>query len=136
VPASNTGAALPRALREFFARVHAALVKGGVFMFDFIESGTRRTYSTVSQSGRDWALASQAQLDRSGRVLTRRMVSIRNVGRQFRRSQEIHVVRIHSRRAVARALADAGFSSRMSRSYGRYRLLPGGVAVVATKESR
>jgi SAM-dependent methyltransferase len=136
VPAAKTGAALPRALREFFSGVHAALVKGGVFIFDFIESGKRRTYSAASRSGRDWAFASQAELDRSGRVLTRRMVSIRNVGRQFRRSHEIHVVRIYTRRAVGQALADAGFSSRMSRSYGRYRLLPGGVAVVATKERR
>jgi SAM-dependent methyltransferase len=136
VPAPNTGLLLPRALREFFVCVHAALGKGGVFIFDFIDSGERRTYSAASRSGRDWAFASQAELDRSGRVLTRRMVSIRNVGRQFRRSQETHVVRIYTRRAVDRALADAGFSSRMSRSYGRYRLLPGSVAVVATKESR
>lgn len=136
IPASPTGVALPRALREFFTHVHAALVNDGVFVFDFIESGKRRTYAATSRSGRDWALASEATLDRSGRVLTRRMVSIRNVGRQFRRSQEIHVVRIHSRRAVARALADAGFSSRMSRSYGQYRLLPGSVAVVATKDSQ
>jgi SAM-dependent methyltransferase len=136
VPASNTGAVLPGALCEFFVRVHDALVAGGVFIFDFIESGKGRTYAVASRSGRDWALASEATLDRSGRVLTRRMVSIVNVGRQFRRSQEIHVVRIHGRRAVARALADAGFSSWMSRSYGRYRLLPGSVAVVATKESR
>jgi SAM-dependent methyltransferase len=136
VPAPNIGAALPRVLREFFSRVHAALVNGGVFIFDFIESGKRRTYAAASRSGRDWAFASQAELDRSGRTLTRRMVSIRHVGRQFRRSHEVHVVRIYTRRAVAQALADAGFSSRMSRSYGRYRLLPGGVAVVATKESR
>ncbi len=136
VPAPDAGVALPRALREFFARVHAALARDGVFIFDFIESGKRRTYAAAGRSGPDWALASEATLDRSGRVLTRRMVSIRNVGRQFRRSRETHVVRIHSRRAVARALADAGFSSRMSRSYGRYRLLPGSVAVVATKARR
>jgi SAM-dependent methyltransferase len=136
VPAPDAGPALPRTLCEFFLRVHAALAKGGVFIFDFIESGRRRTYAAGSRSGRDWAFASQAELDRSGRTLTRRMVSIRNIGRQFRRSREVHVVRIYTRRAVAQALTEAGFSSRMSRSYGRHRLLPGSVAVVATKERR
>jgi SAM-dependent methyltransferase len=136
VPASGAGPLLPRALQEFFARVYGALVKGGVLIFDFIESGERRTYPVRSRSGRDWVVASQADLDRSGRVLTRRIVAIRNIGRQFRRSQETHVVRIYSRSAVARALADAGFTPHMSQSYGRYRLLPGSVAVIAEKESR
>jgi SAM-dependent methyltransferase len=134
VPAGDPGSELPRGLRVFFSRVHAALISGGVFIFDFLDSGKRRTYPPTSRGGGDWVMASQASLDRSGRVLTRRIVTIRNVGRQFRRSQETHVVRIYSRGAVARALAAAGFSSQMSRSYGHFRLKPGGVAVIAEKE--
>ena len=37
-------------------------------------------------------------------------------------------------RAVAAALAGAGFTARMSRSYGRHRLLAGDVAVIAKRE--
>jgi hypothetical protein len=36
---------------------------------------------------------------------------------------------------MARALVHAGFTFRMSRSYGRHRLMHGGVAVIAEKQS-
>jgi len=133
VPASTRRPGLPPAIRTFFARVHEALAPGGVFLFDFIESGARRTYHAKSHSGDGWVIAVHAELDAAGQLLTRRIVSIRKVGRQYRRTQEIHRQHVYSRRAVASALADAGFAARMSRSYGRYRLLAGDVAVIATK---
>ncbi len=135
VPATGRGTRLPRPLRDLFSRVHDALPPGGLFIFDFIESGRRRAYPMKSRSGPGWVIATQAELDRPGRVLTRRMVTIRKSGRQYRRSQELHSVRIYSRPAVARALADAGFTARLTRSYGRYRLIAGDVAVVAEKQA-
>jgi SAM-dependent methyltransferase len=133
VPARGAGPELPHALRAFLRRGHDALEPGGVLIFDFIESGARRTYPVKSRSGRNWVIAAQATLDPSGTILTRRIVTIRKVGRQFRRTQEYHRVRIYSRRAVARALTAAGFTSTMSRSYGRLPWLPGNVVVVAKK---
>jgi hypothetical protein len=59
------------------------------------------------------------------------MITIRKIGRRYRRSQEIHRVAIYRRRAVVKALAAAGFASRMARAYGRFRLMAGTVAVVA-----
>ena len=129
----DVGTRLPAPLRTFFSRVHDALEPGGLFIFDFIESGVRRTYPPKSHSGRGWVIAVQAELDRPRRVLTRRIITIRKAGRQYRRTQEFHRVRIYSRRAVAKALADAGFTASMSRSYGRYRLMPGVVAVIAKR---
>jgi hypothetical protein len=134
VAARGSGSRLPPALRKFVARVYDALAPGGLFVFDFIESGLRRTAAANCSSRDDWVMATHAELDARRQVLTRRMITIRNVGRQYRRSQESHRLRIYSRRAVANALADAGFSVRTSRSYGRYRLPPGGVAVIATRE--
>jgi SAM-dependent methyltransferase len=136
VAARGGGTGLPAALRTFFSRVHDALEPGGLFIFDFIESGMRRTCRPKSHSGADWVIAVHAELDRAGHVLTRRMIAIRKVGRQFRRTQEFHRVRIYSRRAVAKALADAGFTASMSRSYGRYRLMAGDIAVIAKKRVR
>jgi len=133
VPASGGGTGVPPALRKFFSRVHEALEPGGLFIFDFIERGVWRTYPAKIHSGGDWVIAAHAELDAAGQILTRRMVAIRKVGRQYRRTQESHRVRIYKRRAVANALAGAGFTARMSRSYGRYRLLPGDVAVIATR---
>jgi cyclopropane fatty-acyl-phospholipid synthase-like methyltransferase len=135
VPARPSGTELPAALRRFFTRVHDALEPGGLFVFDFIESAKRRTYQAKTKSGGGWVIAAHAELDASGCTLTRRLITIREIGRQHRRSQESHRVRIYTRRAVARALAAAGFTSRMSRAYGRYRLMAGDVAVIATKQS-
>jgi len=135
VPARNRGTGLPPALRAFFSRVHEAVEPGGLFIFDFIESGAGRTFQAKSRSGGDWVIAVHAELDTREQVLTRRIVTIRRVGRQYRRAQETHRVRIYSRRAVAEALADAGFTARMSRSYGRYRLMAGDVAVIAQRQT-
>ena len=136
VPADGRGIELPPALRRFFVRVHDALKPGGLFIFDFIESAARRTYQARSKGGRGWVIAAHAEVDARGRVLTRRLVTIRRIGRQYRRAQETHRVRIYTRGAVARALAAAGFTASMSRSYGRYRLMAGDVAVIARKPRR
>jgi SAM-dependent methyltransferase len=135
VPATGIGTRVEKPLRDFFARVHDALPPRGLFIFDFIESGARRTYRAKSRAGPDWVIAAHAELDPSGHMLTRRMVTIRKMGRQFRRSQERHRVRIYTRDAVRRALADAGFTARMSRAYGRQRLTAGAVAVVAARRA-
>lgn len=119
------------ALARFFDRAHVALAPRGCLIFDFMESGARRTYPAKSQTGHDWAIASRARLDRSRRVLTRQIVVIRKVGRRVRRTSETHTIRIYTRRAVREALVRAGFSVRMSRSFGRHRVLPGDVVVVA-----
>lgn len=135
VPAGR-GIELPPALRRFFVRVHDALKPGGLLIFDFIESAARRTYEARTKGGRGWVIAAHAEVDDRGRVLTRRLVTIRRIGRQYRRAQETHRVRIYTRSAVARALAAAGFTASMSRSYGRYRLMAGDVAVIARKQGR
>jgi SAM-dependent methyltransferase len=136
VPARSAGMELPAVLRRFFARAHAALEPGGLLIFDFIESAARRTYQAKAKGGPGWVIAAHAELEDGGRVLARRLITIRRIGRQYRRSQETHRVRIYTRRAVARALTAAGFTSTMSGAYGRYRLMAGDVAVIARKRGR
>src|SRR5262252_7117964 len=119
------------ALRRFFRRVHEALRPGGIFIFDFIESAAGRTYAAKSFGTDDWTLGARATFDPLRSTLTRRIVVARRVGRRVRRATEIHRVRVYPRAAVGRALIGAGFSVHMSRSYGRYRLMAGDVAVIA-----
>lgn len=121
------------ALGRFFRSAGAALRPGGLLAFDFMESAAKRTYATKSFAGANWVLASQAMLDATGRVLTRRMAIVRTVSGRVRRAREIHRVRIYSCREIAGALARAGFRVRMSKSYGRYRLRPGVVVAIATR---
>jgi SAM-dependent methyltransferase len=137
-----------RSLRPFFARVSAAIRTGGLLIFDFIESADRRTYPRKSRGGADWAIVSQADVNRAGTILTRRITTFRKIGvgfgarrsgferrmPEYRRSHEVHRVRIHSRDEIGRALTAAGFTFTMRRSYGSYRLLPGDVAVVAERQ--
>ncbi len=124
---------LPSWLGGVFERIHAALEPGGLFVFDFIESGERRIYPARIVEGDGWSLVARADLSASGRILTRRLIAKRIIGTIWRRTRETHRVRIHSREEIGRLLAAAGFSAHMRRSFGRYRLMPGDVAVIARK---
>jgi SAM-dependent methyltransferase len=123
-----------RALRRLFRRVHAALEPGGVFIFDFIASAAQRTYPIKTTGGPGWDLVSRATFDRSRSVLTRDIIVVRRAGRVRRASRETHRVRVYRRGDVREALARAGFRVRMSRAYGRHRVLPGDVVVVARRD--
>jgi SAM-dependent methyltransferase len=116
-----------------FERVHAALEPGGLFIFDFMESGERRIYPARIIEGDGWSLVARADLSASGRVLTRRLIAKRMIRKTWRRTRETHRVRIYSKEEIGRALAAAGFSACMRRFYGRCRLMPGDVAVIARK---
>jgi SAM-dependent methyltransferase len=120
------------ALQPFFARVGKALRPGGVLVFDFIESAASRTFAAKSFGGADWALAARATFDDARKVLTRRIIVVRTTGRRVRHATEIHQARVYGRAEMRRAVEKAGFSVTVSRSYGRYRLITGDAAVIAT----
>jgi SAM-dependent methyltransferase len=122
-----------RTVRRVFTRVHGALREDGLFIFDFMASADRRAFSGKSFAGEDWALVVRADLDRGGRVLTRRITMFRKEAGVYRRSHETHRIHVHDRDEVAAALVGAGFSVRMRRSYDGYRLLPGDFVVTAQK---
>jgi SAM-dependent methyltransferase len=120
-------------LRRFFARAHGSLRPRGLFVFDFVESSTRRTYLPKGMVTADWALAVRADVSRDGRELVRRIVTARRVGRRWRRQFEIHRVHIRRRSEMRQLLTAAGFSAVMGAAYGRCRLMAGDVAVIAEK---
>ena len=120
-------------LQRFFRRVHDALPPGGVFAFDFIESAAGRTFAARSFGGADWALAVRATFDARRKLLTRRIVVVRTVGRRARHATETHQVRVYGRAQMRHALENAGFSVTISRAYGRYQLMTGDAAVIATR---
>jgi SAM-dependent methyltransferase len=123
------------AMRRLFRRVHDALRPGGVFVFDCIASAAGRTFSMKSFGGAGWALAARATFEASRATITRRIVVVRIAGRRARHAAETHRVRVYTRADIKDALVRAGFSVRMSRSYGAFRLMAGAVAVVAAREA-
>ena len=121
------------ALRSFVDRVRRALNPGGLLIFDFMESAAGRTYPTKTFQGDDWTIAVTAGFDRQTKILTRRIAIVSRFGRHPLPSTETHRIRIYPRRQILELLEDCGFSVEVRRSYGRYRLMRGDVAVVARK---
>lgn len=109
-------------LRQFFRRAAAALEPRGLLIFDFMESAEGRTYEARGRAGEDWAIVMRSTA--SGRILTRDMTIFRKIGREYRRSREIHDVRLYRRQEMAAALRRTGFTAlSMRRSFGRVRLI-------------
>jgi len=116
-----------------FRRVARALRPGGVFAFDLIVRGARPLHTRNHRVGRDWAVLAESVEDpRRGR-LVRDVTTFRRVGTAYRRTHEVHHVRVPSRREVLAVLRAAGFAARASRRYGSFQLAPRRLAFVARK---
>ena len=119
----------------FFARVYAALRPGGIFVFDVagpsrIPPGGPRRHWT---EGRDWAVLVESTGDHRRNTLTRRIVSFRKVEGRYRRSQEIHHLKLYRPADLKQALHRAGFQAEVVTAYGRVRLREGIAGLVARK---
>jgi len=111
-------------LNRLFRRVYKALRPGGVFVFDVAGPGVLRGREAERgfQEGTDWAVLVEKKEDSKRRLLTRRIVTYRRVGTQYRRSEELHRLRLYCRDDVVEALRKTGFAVRVMRSYGAFRL--------------
>jgi hypothetical protein len=127
--AGNTAAARAR----LFRRIHRALLPGGLFLLDVAEPGRepRPRRHFVLQA--DWAVLVTASEDAGRRVLTRDITSFRKVGALYRRTHEVHRLRLLPRRRVLAELRAAGFRVRVLPGYGPLRFGRGQVAFLARK---
>jgi len=118
------------ALRRLFRRVHAALAPGGVFIFDIatLERAPKNGPRIFWREGRDWGLHAST-ISASSNELIRSTTIFRKVGRMYRRSQEVHRLRLYRAEAVVRDLEACGFHASVTGSYGQFRI-PVGMAVV------
>jgi SAM-dependent methyltransferase len=132
-------AADPRAGRErlapLFARVWRALGPGGLFMFDVAEPGReRRTPRRTWRDGPDWLLCFEAAEEPDAPVLHRRITVFRQAAGGWRRSDELHTLRLYPRGEVLDELAAAGFRTRLLAGYGAgARFRRGHAGILATK---
>lgn len=120
-------------LPKLFRSVYEALEPGGIFIFDVMESlpyelkYPKRIYLT----GKDWAILFEATCDRKKRILTRHQVTFRKIGAHYRRSEEVHHVRVLDRSLVRGELERAGFRVQYLQSYGRMRMFAGRLGFLA-----
>jgi SAM-dependent methyltransferase len=107
------------ALRQIFARVYDALEPGGLFLFDIAEPGRERGGPRRDWSeGPDWLLCLEASEDHATRSLERRITVFRQVDGGYRRSDELHRLRLYEVQTVLDGLSAAGFEARQLGAYG------------------
>jgi SAM-dependent methyltransferase len=122
-------------LMQLFHRIYSALAPGGVFIFDVAEPGQVTSESTSQgfSEGKDWVILVEKQEDRKQATLTRRIVIFRKIEEYYRRSDEVHHLRLYEAADVAERLRCVGFQVQIMRCYGQYNLPKAHAAFVAIK---
>lgn len=121
-------------LQRFFAGAAAALPQGGQLVFDLIETGAPPLNARTWKSGVEWAVLSASTEDVEGKRLTREIETFRDLGAgSYRRTRELHHVRLFERAAVLAWLAQAGFKVETATAYGALELPQRRVAFYATR---
>ncbi len=87
-----------------------------------LRAGTRPMAYRTWRADADWAVLVEVGEEARRTRLVREITTFRRLGADFRRAHETHVQRLHTRPDLDRALRDAGFSVRVHRGYGAYRL--------------
>jgi SAM-dependent methyltransferase len=119
----------------FFQRVSAALPLGGMLIFDVIGLGEPSLAGRTWHRGDDWAVLVETTEDQSQRTLVRDIEIFRRVGEAYRRSREIHRVRLFDVMALCNQLACYGFAIETAQNYGAQPLPARRHAIFATKTS-
>jgi SAM-dependent methyltransferase len=124
------------ALTRVFRKVHEALRPGGMFVFDV--AGPDRVPAELPgkywKEGHDWSMYVEVDGNAHSRWMTRKIVCFRkNAADRYRRSEEMHRLRLLDAAEVVTELKAIGFRASDHRGYGRFRLYPGMRAVVARK---
>jgi hypothetical protein len=125
----------PAALARFFRRAYAALAAGGLLIFDVADLERHQGTSQIHRQGDDWAVLVDVERDEAARMVTRRIVSFRRVGKAWRRSEEVHRLHLYDAAEVAEALRTCGFTVRVVRGYGGYRFWKGAAGFIARKRN-
>ncbi|MBW4577588.1 MAG: class I SAM-dependent methyltransferase [Aphanothece sp. CMT-3BRIN-NPC111] len=122
-------------LNSLFRRIYHALSPGSVFIFDVVVPG-QVPPDVIAKSfteGQDWIVLVEKQEDRTEQILTRRIITLRQVGDLYRRTDEVHRQRLFNATTLAEELNQIGFQVEMMDRYGRFNLPPARVAFVARK---
>ena len=123
-------------LTRLFRRAYKALRPGGLLIFDV--AGPDRVPKTTPalfwKEAPDWSIFVDVDGNTQARWMTRRIVSFRrNADGFYRRSEELHRLRLHDPKEIVADLKAIGFIARVTPGYGSFRLYPGMHAIIARK---
>lgn len=112
-----------KSMIRVFRKVFDALRPGGLFIFDVYEPAKSKPdqFQIHSRIDKDWAIYVVVNEDSAKNRLTRDITSFRQVGKNYRRTQEIHELRLFKGTVVAKWLRSIGFKFKTSRGYGSYK---------------
>lgn len=125
----------PQTLTQVFQRIYNALTPGGVFIFDIAEPGqvTNATPIKSFTEGDDWIVLVEKQEDSVQHLLTRRIITFRQVGDYYRRDDEVHSLQLYRAQEITTMLHQLGFQVETGNYYGQFALSHAHVAFVAKK---
>jgi SAM-dependent methyltransferase len=122
-----------KCVRTFFQRVADALPPGGLLIFDVIGLGEPSLAGRTWNSGDDWTVLVETTENQTARTLVRNIEVFRRVRDAYRRSHEVHGVRLFDLSVLRNQLSSCGFTTETSRSYGAQQLPPRRHAIFATR---
>ena len=114
----------PETLRAFFLKAYAALPPGGLLLFDAAAPGRSSGGVRSFTEGDGWAVGAVSE-PQDDRQLVRRVVTFRDLGEgRWRRSVELHRLRLWSRETILAGLRETGFEAEAGEGYGAFALPP------------
>ncbi|HEY9879907.1 MAG TPA: class I SAM-dependent methyltransferase [Leptolyngbyaceae cyanobacterium] len=125
-----------QALGQLFYRVYHALIPGGLFVFDIAEPNQVVLGSPTRgfTEDKDWYVLVEKS-ETPEHILTRRIITFRQVGETYRRDDEVHQQRLYKAEELVGELNRIGFEVKIMDSYGSLRLPAGSIAIAASKPS-
>jgi len=121
-------------LVNLFQRIHQALITGGVFIFDIAEPGQVKNGTTQGfTSGENWVVMVEKEEDVNQKILTRRIITFRQVGENYKRDDEIHHLQLYPGTEVEKNLRQIGFQVKTMDNYGQFHLPQAHTAFIAYK---
>ena len=121
-------------LTRLFRKVHGALRKDGLFIFDLAnpkrgEAKGRRIFWNAD----DWTLTLDEVRSKDAKQLTRDITIFRRRGNSYRRTREVHELWLYPPRQILGALRKIGFRAQTMKQYGEQPFPKGLTAYVARK---
>ena len=121
-------------LVNLFQRIHKALAVGGLFIFDIAEPGQVNHGKTqIFTEAEDWVILVEKEEDVKQEILTRRIITFRKVGENYRRDDETHHLRLYPATEVEKNLSQVGFQVQKMDNYGQFTLPKAHTAFMARK---